>query len=564
MDRIGKYEILDKIGTGGFAVVYRGYDSYIRRPVAVKVCLSRDAETKERFRREAEIAGLLEHRNITTVFDAGVHNGTPYLVEEYLSGEDLAHVIRRQEPQALEKKLDFLIQIADGLGYAHSKGVIHRDIKPGNIRVLDNGRLKIMDFGTAKLANVESNLTQTGMTLGTVAYLSPERLLGQPSGTNSDIFSYGVLAYEVLAFRRPFSGRNIPNLIDQVLNASPVPLSETWPEGPSSLAKVVERCLLKDPAKRYPNCAEILKDLERVQAEVAPHMLRQESSTAIPQVDLQLSGLLERARQLFERGKYDRALVLLDEVLEIQPGHGEAANLLIACQQAQGRQQGNAPTASASSLDPSTSQGIWVPPASALPPAQPLTSSVATNPDQQRKIKEAADSIEVFIDGGDLVKAAEALRFARTCYGPAPELDELRQRLVAPLLRDLSTLKGEAFRQARSIVQRMQGLQQNGRLPLEIAERFAARVAELDPDDLAARHLLAELRRTARDEEESRRNEVSERKTREAVESIEKLLDEGDPTMAEKALQFAVRLFGDFEQRRLLQDRIEQARRQQG
>lgn len=573
MDRIGKYEILDKIGTGGFAVVYRGYDSYIRRPVAVKVCLSRDDETKERFRREAEIAGFLEHRNITTVFDAGVHEGTPYLVEEYLSGEDLAHVIRRQEPEAMEKKLDFLIQIADGLGYAHSKGVIHRDIKPGNIRVLDNGRLKIMDFGTAKLANVESNLTQTGMTLGTVAYLSPERLLGQPSGTNSDIFSYGVLAYEVASFRRPFTGRNIPNLIDQVLNAAPVPLSEAWPECPPSLAQVVERCLLKDPRQRYTTCEQVLADLEKVQAEVCPHMLRQESSSVIPQVDVQLSGLYERARQLYERGKYDRAQLLLDEVLEIHPGHHDAGQLQVACQQAMGRRVTDTAT-----LPPSAGQvtsGTHMATGSAPPAPGGERSPGLQNPGwaihppeaddpRQQKILEAFRSIEVFVDGKDLVKAAEALRFAHGRFGAAPEMIALRRRLAAAALDELRGLKGEAMRQARRIVSRMQQLRQRNLLPVELARTFCNLTHQLDPEDLAARHILAELEHQAAELESARRAELGERKMQEAVISIEKLLADGDPAMASKALQFAVRLFGEVESFRPLKDRIDQALRQQG
>ncbi|MEM8998213.1 MAG: serine/threonine-protein kinase, partial [Acidobacteriota bacterium] len=332
MERIGKYEVLDQIGSGGFATVYKGYDPFIKRPVAIKVCNSRDEESRQRFYREAEIVGSLQHRNITAVYDFGVHDDQPYLVEEYLPGEDLAHMVRRQEPSDLAQRLDFLVQIASGLEFAHKQGVIHRDIKPSNVRVLGDGRIKIMDFGTAKLAHVESNLTQAGMTLGTVAYLSPERLLGNPSGTNSDIFSYGVLAYEVLSFRRPFAGRNIPNLIDQVLNAAPTPLADNWPECPPKLAEIVHRCLFKDPTVRYASCGDVLMDLERVIVDntgrVPVGLLNESSgSLSIQQTTVQVSGLIERARSLIKSGRHSRAELMLEEVLEIAPKNAEARQL---------------------------------------------------------------------------------------------------------------------------------------------------------------------------------------------------------------------------------------------
>lgn len=558
MDQIGKYEILEKIGTGGFAIVYKGYDPYIRRPVAIKVCYSRDEETRQRFQREAEIAGLLEHRNITTVFDAGLHEDqVPYLVEEYLSGEDLAHLIRRNEPDSLERKLDYLIQAASGLGYAHSRGVIHRDIKPGNVRILDNGRLKIMDFGTAKLANVESNLTQTGMTLGTVAYLSPERLLGQPSGTNSDIFSYGVLAYELLAFRRPFSGRNIPNLIDQVLNAAPTPLIDCWPECPPSLAAVVHKSLLKDPKQRYESCEEVLADLQAVQAEICPQMLvSQDSSTVIPQISAQLTGLLERARQHYERGKYDRAELLIDEVLEMDPQNIDAMQLLQATQGAKTRQSqilrspDEGPTATAedtttSTSGPNSSQThVWESPEAR----------------KSRKVQEAVVSIAGLIDNNQLQKAAEALRFAADFFGEFPERTLLRRRLANQLQQQLVTIKGAALRQARNIVQNMDRLRRKNLLPVELAAVFKNWVDDFDPDDMAAGHILASIEHEARSQERTRKSEISESKKQEAVASIERLLAEGNPEMAEKALHFAVRLFGEFEHAKILRQRIAAAR----
>ncbi|MEM7584482.1 MAG: serine/threonine-protein kinase [Acidobacteriota bacterium] len=198
MESIGKYKIEKKIGSGGFGEVFKGYDPFIKRHVAVKTCISSDEEIRNRFFQEAEIAGNLQHRNITTVYDFGIHEGLPYLIQEYLSGEDLDSKIKRRDFLPYPEKLYYLLQIARGLAKAHAKGVIHRDIKPANIRVLEDGTVKIMDFGIAKLAQQESGLTQTGMTLGTAAYLAPEQIRGEAVDTATDIFSFGVLAYELL------------------------------------------------------------------------------------------------------------------------------------------------------------------------------------------------------------------------------------------------------------------------------------------------------------------------------------------------------------------------------
>ncbi len=269
MQKAGKYEILRKIGTGGFGVVYEGRDPFIKRRVAIKTCTSEDEEMRQRFFREAEIAGNLEQKNIVTIFDFGFEDGVPYLVQEYLPGEDLDHKITRRDPLTLPQKLEILLQVAQGLAYAHARGVIHRDIKPGNIRVLEDARVKIMDFGIAKLADVESGLTKAGMTVGTAAYLPPEQIRGDKVDSRADIFSFGVVAYELLAYQRPFDGKTLSTLLYQILSQEPVPLGEMLFDQPERISKLVMRCLEKDAADRPPSFDAVVGELAAVLSETA-------------------------------------------------------------------------------------------------------------------------------------------------------------------------------------------------------------------------------------------------------------------------------------------------------
>jgi predicted Ser/Thr protein kinase len=264
MHKLGKYEILEKIGVGGFGVVFKGYDPFIKRPVALKTCSVEDTETRERFRREAEIAGNLQHRNIVTVFEFGFEDGVPFLVQEYLSGEDLDRKIKRNEFVPLAEKILWLVQVARGLEFAHSRGIVHRDIKPANIRILDDGTAKIMDFGIARVAQQTSQLTQAGMTLGTAAYLAPEQIRGQRADARTDIFSFGVLAYELLAYERPFRAAEISAIFFKILNETPPSLALRVPDLPMELDRIVARCLAKDPARRYAPTGELVRALEKL------------------------------------------------------------------------------------------------------------------------------------------------------------------------------------------------------------------------------------------------------------------------------------------------------------
>ncbi len=264
--RVGKYEILGQIGQGGFGTVYKGRDPLLRRTVAIKTCTTDDAGLRQRFFQEGRIAAALQHPNVTTIHDFGLEGEVPYLVQEFLTGEDLGDLVAHR-PLATETKVDLLIQIARGLEYAHGEGVLHRDVKPANIRVLDNGTVKIMDFGIARLLGADTRLTGTGMTLGTVGYLAPEQLKGVEVDTRADIFSFGVLAFELFAGQRPFRGETFSQVSYQLLYEEPPPLDREWPECPDGrLVHILARCLEKEADRRFASMSEVRAAFEAVLA----------------------------------------------------------------------------------------------------------------------------------------------------------------------------------------------------------------------------------------------------------------------------------------------------------
>ncbi|MEO1088449.1 MAG: serine/threonine-protein kinase, partial [Acidobacteriota bacterium] len=203
LGQFGKYKIVGKIGSGGFGKVYLGHDPLLGRDVAVKTCTSDDERLHRRFLHEAKIAAGLQHPNIVTVYDFGYEGDTPFMVQEYLSGEDLSLKIQRRD-LPFEQRVHYLLAIARGLAHAHDHQVLHRDIKPGNIRITDDGQVRVLDFGIARLLDQTTAFTTDGVAMGTVGYLAPEMLSTDDIDARSDIFSFGVLAYELLSDHRPF------------------------------------------------------------------------------------------------------------------------------------------------------------------------------------------------------------------------------------------------------------------------------------------------------------------------------------------------------------------------
>ena len=277
----GPYQILELLGSGGMGEVYLAEDTRLGRKVAIKVLppeFAGDAARMARFEQEARATSALNHPGICTLHDIGAHEGQPFLVMEALEGETLEQAIGGN-PLPTDRVLTIAIQVADALGEAHGKGVLHRDLKSANIFVTDAGRTKILDFGLAKLTAAvevghmssmptsvpEGQLTREGATLGTVAYMSPEQARGQALDARSDLFSLGVVLYEMATGRVPFEGPTEAVVFDQILNHDPPPAIEINPRLPTGLVRLIGRTLRKDPADRPASAAKIKEQLEEIQ-----------------------------------------------------------------------------------------------------------------------------------------------------------------------------------------------------------------------------------------------------------------------------------------------------------
>lgn len=264
---VAHYEIEKKLDAGGMGVIYRAHDVKLDRSVALKFLpphLSADAEAKERFLIEAQAAAALDHKHLCTVYDVGeTDQGRLFIAMAYYEGETLKEKIERAGPLPVEEAVDYAAQIAHGLKKAHAAGITHRDIKPANVMITDDGEVKILDFGLAKLAGL--HLTKTGATMGTVHYMSPEQAEGEAVDHRTDIWSLGVVLYELLTGVRPFRGEHEQAVIFSILNDQPEPVKARRAEIPEALAAVVMKCLEKDPARRYAEVSELLADLHQSQ-----------------------------------------------------------------------------------------------------------------------------------------------------------------------------------------------------------------------------------------------------------------------------------------------------------
>src|SRR5882757_213299 len=294
--KLGPYEIQALIGAGGMGEVYRAKDARLDRIVAIKVLpasFSADHDRMQRFAQEARAAAALNHPNILSIFDIGDEKGSPYVVSELLEGETLRERLRNGA-LSVRKAIDYALQVARGLSAAHEKGIVHRDLKPENLFITSDGRVKILDFGLAKLIRPDNAsegadaptlhaVTEPGLIMGTVGYMSPEQVRGQNADPRSDIFAFGAILYEMIAGKRAFHGDTAADTMSAILKEETPELSETARNVPPGLERIVQHCLEKNPSQRFHSAGDLAFDLEAL-TEISASSNKSGAQAAVKQI----------------------------------------------------------------------------------------------------------------------------------------------------------------------------------------------------------------------------------------------------------------------------------------
>jgi serine/threonine protein kinase len=327
--QIGRYRVLAELGRGSMGIVYAAYDDAGTRSVAVKVlgeAFEHDQDARARFLRETEIVARLRHPNIVSIFEAGEDDSRPFLAMQLLDGAPLTDYVAALEPSALQPRLDLLVQMCEGVAAAHALGVVHRDLKPGNIMVQPDGLLKILDFGVARVSG--SNMTVVGTMIGTPNYMSPEQARGEVVDARSDIFSVGAVSYFILTGRDPFGGPTLGAVLQRLQSESPLPIDDAVPR---ELVVLVSKALEKNPAARPARIEDLLVELvkfrrgyeseilERPDSASAPHAFARLSAAQRAELEAWSAVEIGRARSAFRRDRQDEAIDQLQRAHQARP-----------------------------------------------------------------------------------------------------------------------------------------------------------------------------------------------------------------------------------------------------
>ena len=315
MKKIGQYEVIGELGRGAMGVVYKARHPKINMLVALKTITTSVADNPDllqRFYKEGQSLGVLQHPNIATIYDMGEDESLPFIAMEYVDGQSLGEVITYRSPIPLYQKLDYAIQACRAFDYAHKRGIIHRDIKPGNVMLSKLGTVKVVDFGIARV--LETSHTKSGIIMGTFAYMSPEIYNGEHADARSDIFSFGILLYELICYSKPFPGDSPATFMQSICLQEPKPLLEVAPDCPPFLAVVIEKMLLKPVSERYQSMEDLLLDLEPICRSLQVEMVVE---------------LIAQSRELIQREEFLQARDLLRQVQKLDFGNTQARALLV-------------------------------------------------------------------------------------------------------------------------------------------------------------------------------------------------------------------------------------------
>jgi predicted Ser/Thr protein kinase len=495
--KIGKYEITGVLGRGGMGVVYRAEDRRIGRQVAIKTLtegFTGQPDMLERFYREAQ-AGILQHPNIVIVYDLGDEDGMPFIVMEFVEGEPLDKVIASGRQLHLVDKLSIIEQVCSALGYAHQRGVVHRDIKPANVIVQPDGTAKLVDFGIARVqSSKESGLTRTGNVIGTVHYIAPERLKGQPFDGRSDIFATGVMLYLLLAGQLPFTGEDM-TVLQKLVNEPAPPLSTYLRNYPPALDGILDRALAKDPAQRYATAEEFAADL---------HALGEQLKKG------QITELFDDAERLATEQHFGRAREVLLQLVRIDPQHTGARQLLGVVQQNLARlQRAEQVKQLAAEADEALASSRYAEALNALDQAiklDPENVELAGRLEEVRQKKQRADEV------ASLMTQADSLR-ERGDWTGAINVLEKALRLDGDNAA-IRTAHAELSRQAKLAAQQQQVKQLLGKARQEYtAKRFTQAIEilrEVGKIDPSAPELNALLEEAVTAQEQERRRKLLE------------------------------------------------------
>lgn len=512
--RLGKYEILEVIGRGGMGVVYKAVDPEIGRLVGIKMmthAVINDPVCLKRFYREAQSAGKLQHPNIVTIFDLGVQEATPYIVMEFLEGESLDTIIHARRDLPLEEKLNIVTQICDALAYAHEQTIVHRDIKPGNVMLLKDSVVKLVDFGIARIG--ADYVTRAGQMIGSIQYMSPEQIQGDPIDHRTDVFSTGTLLYQFLTYALPFDGRDVGEILLAIVHRAPPPLGKFLETYPPELDGIVNRVLAKNPAERYQSAAELGFDLTHI---------RQRLTQA------RISGLLEIVEQSVAAAQWAKSKEQILQVLKLDRQNARANELLHEVQeQIQKQQRSERINDLRSQAELAISRNALDEAVRYLDAAVSLDSSneqLLLVRDSTRRRKERAEKLDELLasaksayDTADLESALAAVQQALSVDANDPAARELHAAISSEMAD-------------RSKMKEVHDLLESARRELASRHFTAAleqlrKVEAIDPEAPRANELIA-LASTGQ-QQERRRKELEQ-----ASREIEEALDRNDYELA--------------------------------